>query len=527
MNGTASQTLAGGFWATCANRLYAPRITAFVLSAIVLFAAAFRLWDLGGPSFWMDELFSVAFADRPQHQLWSNWMVRETNPPLYYSLLREWMHVFGRGEFEARALAVTFGVLSIPIMYLVGRRAHSHEAGLVSALLTAVSSQHLQFSQQARGYALGFLAAATAIYALLRLTDRWLDAQPSHGRGGPELAVYGAAASVAIYTHTTFVLLPLLANLYIAWLWGFRTRRSWAALGAWVLANAAILIICSWWLWISFLQISTEGGAQPVAWMEMPSVPTALLWLQRLFSTRKFEMANYLFDVIFVVAALWGLSRIRMEKRVLLVTVCIGVPVLLYLVSFKQPVYLERTIFWAQAAYIPALATGAVTFPSKRFALPVTVAIASVWFLDAVVWRRQHYVEPWREIGRVVAARADRDDVLMAESASALVDLDYYCSQRCAELPRVALKRPAAQEVLRDDFDGTEVGPSDIREALKGVDRVWVMHRGRGRKLEQVLARAAVLEDNDVLESDPLVDIDPAREGQMHLSRWRVKAPNE
>jgi uncharacterized membrane protein len=65
------------------------------LAAVMLVAAALRFWDLGGPSLWTDELYTLGFAKLPPQMLWSDWMVRETNPPLFYSLLSVWMIVFG------------------------------------------------------------------------------------------------------------------------------------------------------------------------------------------------------------------------------------------------------------------------------------------------------------------------------------------------------------------------------------------------------------------------------------------------
>src|SRR5690606_15382964 len=80
------------------------------LGVILIAAAAIRFWDLAGPSYWVDELYSLNFAGLPHGQLWSEWMVREPVPPLYYSLLRGWTALFGDGEFAARSLSALFGV---------------------------------------------------------------------------------------------------------------------------------------------------------------------------------------------------------------------------------------------------------------------------------------------------------------------------------------------------------------------------------------------------------------------------------
>jgi 4-amino-4-deoxy-L-arabinose transferase-like glycosyltransferase len=503
-------------------RLTPSRTVTLALLVIVLFGTAFRFFDLGGPPLWLDELFSLSFGRMPQSQLWSNWMVRETNPPLYYSLLHEWVRVFGDSAFAARAPSVLFGVVSIPAMFLVGRRLHSTPVGIVTALLTAVSSQQLQFSQQVRGYALGFLAAAFAVYALLRLTDRWLAGRSTYRQVAPDLLLYAAATSGAIYTHTTFFLLPLLANLYVMWLWVFRTPKRWPDIAAWVAANVLVVIVCSWWMWITYQQISADGGAAPVAWIERPTIERALDLFRHIYATRKFEAANYVFALLFAGIMAWGVWRLPAERRALVAIFGLGVPLGLYLISFKQPVYLERTLFWSQVVYLPVLAVGALALPGRRLGWAAAMGCVLVLLADAAVWRKQFYREPWREIGQVIAARADPADAVLTASVSSTVNFQYYCDDRCAEITQLAQRQPSATEVLLDYFEGTGVDESNIREALSGVDRIWVIHRGRGDGLDELLAGLAVEESPDVLVTDPLVDVQSPPAGGMRLSVWRV-----
>ena len=131
--------------------------------------------------------------------------------------------MFGESEFALRALAAILGVLGVVAVFFIGRGLHSNAAGLWAAGFAAVSAQQLQYSQFVRGYTLGFLAAALSIIALLQLASMWR--AKSHGKRMPSLALYAAATTVAFYAHTTFFILPILANIYMAWLWLFRTRR--------------------------------------------------------------------------------------------------------------------------------------------------------------------------------------------------------------------------------------------------------------------------------------------------------------
>jgi ABC-type Fe3+ transport system permease subunit len=69
------------------------------LFAIVF--VAIRLACANYPLFW-DEWISIFFTRLPTGKLWSDWMVHESNPPLYYTLLKTWLNAFGSTPFSAR-----------------------------------------------------------------------------------------------------------------------------------------------------------------------------------------------------------------------------------------------------------------------------------------------------------------------------------------------------------------------------------------------------------------------------------------
>jgi hypothetical protein len=54
-----------------------------------------------------DELSSIVFASQPLSRLWSVWMVRQTNPPLFHSLLRGWLALRARLVTQIRCCATS------------------------------------------------------------------------------------------------------------------------------------------------------------------------------------------------------------------------------------------------------------------------------------------------------------------------------------------------------------------------------------------------------------------------------------
>jgi uncharacterized membrane protein len=93
-------------------------------------------------------------------------------------LLHGWMARSGDTAYYVRLLSVLFGVATIPVIYLIGKRLSSPVVGLAAAVLLAFSPFHIRFAQEARMYTLLTLNTAVALYALVRLLTDPRAAQP-------------------------------------------------------------------------------------------------------------------------------------------------------------------------------------------------------------------------------------------------------------------------------------------------------------------------------------------------------------
>jgi len=129
------------------------RATPFVLLAITALGGFLRLYQIGSKGLWLDEAFSVWLGWQPVGQMLS-WLIRiDQHPPLYYLLLHVWMHL-GDDAATVRALSALCGTLTIPVIYLLGRRLADEKVGLLAALILAVSPFHVRFAQETRMYTL-------------------------------------------------------------------------------------------------------------------------------------------------------------------------------------------------------------------------------------------------------------------------------------------------------------------------------------------------------------------------------------
>ena len=250
------------------NQLF-QRATPFLLLAIVALGGFLRVYQIGSKGLWLDESFSVWLGWQPVGEMLS-WLVNiDQHPPLYYTLLHLWM-ALGDDAAAVRALSALLGTLTIPVVYLLGRRLADDDdkVGLLAALILAVSPFHVRFAQEARMYTLLTLNASLALYALVHLlTDprsadtplgqqlidlwrTWWAARAAERQALPETTGYGrdltestdwgsaptrrrwlplqaietdlawlgyvVFTTAAMLSHNTAVFLPIAANIFVA-----------------------------------------------------------------------------------------------------------------------------------------------------------------------------------------------------------------------------------------------------------------------------------------------------------------------
>jgi len=130
--------------------------TTLIVIALIICAALPRIYHLGELSFYMDEE-TTAFASRAMAENKPPQM--PSGMPYYRSLPDTWLNamsarIFGLdNEFSYRLPSAIFGILTIPLIFLVARPFIGSQAAILAALLLAFSEWHILTSKQARMYA--------------------------------------------------------------------------------------------------------------------------------------------------------------------------------------------------------------------------------------------------------------------------------------------------------------------------------------------------------------------------------------
>ena len=189
-----------------------------LLSFILLFSLAMRLWKIDFQSLWLDELHTMNESD-PDIE-WKDMMSYlkccDQHPPLYFFLARISFEIFGHTALSARIICAITGTVSVWAMYLLGKEILNRNLGLIVASLTSVNYFNLSYSQEARGYILAFLFSILSFLFLVRLLKK-MNIKNS--------LFYGLFSLLLLYSHY-YSLFAVASQIVIIVLFFFFSERS-------------------------------------------------------------------------------------------------------------------------------------------------------------------------------------------------------------------------------------------------------------------------------------------------------------
>lgn len=119
---------------------------------------------------WNDEYVSWSIAIIPFGKSFVEGILSQCHMPFYYLYLKFFM-LFSQDDLFLRITSVIPAIISIPVMYIVGRE-KSKLSGFACAMFTALSSLLVYYSQEVRFYSLLFLFSALSLYFTQRVVNK-------------------------------------------------------------------------------------------------------------------------------------------------------------------------------------------------------------------------------------------------------------------------------------------------------------------------------------------------------------------
>jgi uncharacterized membrane protein len=520
-----------------------------LLLLITLLAAGLRFYQIGNQGLWLDEAFSVWLGWQPVTEMWA-WLLKvDQHPPLYYTLLHFWM-TFGDSAANVRSFSALVSTLTVPVIYLLGRRLGGAPVGLLAALLLAISPFHVRFAQETRMYTLLTLNAGLALTFLVYLLT---DARAATAALGSqlvrfyqtwrELPVREIATDLAwlgymiftaatVFTHNTAILFPISVNLFVLSfiLWrrlrtpnlqsfGYVQDRSAIcnlqsaslqppSLSNWLLAQLGAFLLWSPWLGA---YVSQALGVYREFWIPQPTFGTVAEAVKSFLSAFLPRQTGWA-DVIWAaygLAALLGCIRFRREPaRLALLFMLFLVPLAgELLVSLRRPIFYDRTLIWTTIPLFILLAAGLSQLRYWRYIFVGVAILATVNGLSL----REYYLyftkEQWNDAARYVAEKVQHQDVIIFNATWVQIPFDFYFRH---------YNRPVAEHGAPVDlFDRGILEPkmaeSDLprlRSLIRGRQRVWLVYSHNWYTDPQSLIPAALAEELSLLEQQRFVGLE-------------------
>lgn len=159
-------------------------------------------------------------------------LLSDTSPPLYYLLLNGWTRVGGTSDAALRLFSVLCGLLTLPLLWLLGRELGQPRVGWTACLLFSFSHVAIYNSAEGRMYAMVWVLGSGLAWLTLRLSRRPDDLPIA------SLWVLAGAAGLATHYFFAFVWLACLA-------WLLAVGRGRARVAA--LAALAVLLVLPWY----------------------------------------------------------------------------------------------------------------------------------------------------------------------------------------------------------------------------------------------------------------------------------------
>ncbi len=324
-------------------------IRMLILLVILVIATGLRVWKLGELSFWYDEVVTMRVARAPTPDALIGRLVQTdaTRAPLHPLLLQGWIRLFGPTEASARALSVLCGLLTVGLVWWIGRLVFEASTGLWAAWLAALSPLLVYYSREARMYSC--LVAVTCLcWGLLfslRNSAAWW-----------KKAAYALSLAMLLYSHPLGLLMA--GTLGLASLLFF--RNGFGGWRGWLSTHGAALLIAAPWI-SRYFDHAPEflSGRLPIRF---------LLGTPIGFIGGNFMVLGGLAGVIVFGFFRRRGSRATFEDRA--APICLGLwlvapPVLLYVYSWiKSPIFgpARYTVFVAPA-FLILVARVCLAFP--------------------------------------------------------------------------------------------------------------------------------------------------------------------
>jgi mannosyltransferase len=317
------------------NALFSSRYLQLLLS-LTLVGAILRFYNLGYNSLWLDEASTLTIAVKSIPDIWQATTGGEFNPPLFY-WTEHVMLIFGNSEVVLRVVPALLGVLTIPLIYLVGKEFMDRNTGIIAAAAFAFSPFLIFYSQEARAYSMMlFFVTASMVFYFRALKSNGLS----------DWALFGILSALAFWSH--FYALVIIGALFLYALYELypKIRNNLPAAKPLVAGGALFTLICFPLIIVTIQLFAKRTASAPTFGIQGPEIIIATF-----AQISGSVVAMYLLLILFIAGIAQAFLQDK-NKGIFLITVAVLMFVISNFLSYRMPMQPRYLICFAIVFFI-------------------------------------------------------------------------------------------------------------------------------------------------------------------------------
>lgn len=183
----------------------------YLLFIFIVLSTIVKFYQIDYRSFSFDELYGVVASLEPNFENYlNNWICYDTNPPLYYFVLKIWLKIVPSNEFWVRLLSVLFMLIASVIFIHGIKKRLENQTWFYLLLLVGTNFGFLFFAQEGRAYALMLLFICLQLLSFIDLLET------KHLKTfSKKLILFTIYTVLSSYTHYTGLIFSCVLFLFL------------------------------------------------------------------------------------------------------------------------------------------------------------------------------------------------------------------------------------------------------------------------------------------------------------------------
>lgn len=466
-----------------------------LVGAAALLAFVLGMVQLGTDSLWVDDGFTFTHARLADADFWNVVTRHEMNGVVYSVLMHGWLQ-FGQSETWLRLPSVLFATAVVPVLWLLGRRLFDERTGVTAAFLVAMNAFVVEYSHEARTYALTLLLATASVLLLVRFIDR-----PTTVRWTAWVIVTGLLA------HAHFFGVLVIGAEVVAVLGRRSLPTPRRALLKGFAAIGVLLLPIAWFL--------ASGGDKGQVDAAPPLSAVRFVGVFGRLVGNGGPVLLALVGLAIGVALLHGLRAVRAERGVhseatwslALCVAWVAVPVTtVALLSVVKPLFGARWLLLVAPALVLLASAGVWQLRPAALGRSLLGAIVAVSLVSTAFFYPRATHDDFRSATAYVLDHAEPGDAIVFQPWFTRVTFTVYADRspdRRDELIPLEPDAPWGDWLLIDQ--PPELTAARAETLIQGHDRIWVLERAGTEEAPQAGDAATMTE---ALEADGYTVVD-------------------